>query len=162
MPITRVGINGFGPLGRQVFKLLWGHYPELQIGAIGVADTSKIKAQVRLLECDPAYGRFPRATEVRLDSGTNLLRIDGRNILIIPRLEPNCAGLWANHHIKIVIDTRQYGKRQYSLALLKLDADVPLLCHRSAPIVLEKGQATTPALLRTLHQVAINALMLLC
>ena len=55
MPV-RVGINGFGRIGRQVFKRILETYPELQVVAIN--DLTDTKTLAHLLKYDSNYGIF--------------------------------------------------------------------------------------------------------
>lgn len=104
MSITRVGINGFGRIGRQIFRILWDHYPEIEIGAVGVTDPDKTDVRALLLQYDSTYGRFPRKIEARNGSGAHTLVVDGSHIPIIPRIEPYRASQWADYGVDIVIE----------------------------------------------------------
>lgn len=111
MSITRIGINGFGRIGRQVFKILWEQHPELQIAAIGVTDPTKTEIRAHLLEYDTTYGRFPHTVEGHVSNETNVLTVDNQDIPIIPRLDPHRTVGWADYGIAIVIDAT--GKCKY-------------------------------------------------
>jgi glyceraldehyde 3-phosphate dehydrogenase len=57
MAIT-VGINGFGRIGRQVYKAIRDHYDN-KIDVVAVNDIGNIKIMTHLLKYDTNYGRFP-------------------------------------------------------------------------------------------------------
>lgn len=57
MTIT-VGINGFGRIGRQVYKAIREHYDD-QMDVVAVNDIGDIKTMAHLLKYDTNYGRFP-------------------------------------------------------------------------------------------------------
>src|SRR5437762_13013276 len=57
MAIT-VGINGFGRIGRQVYKAVRDHYDD-KIDVVAVNDIGNIEIMTHLLKYDTNYGRFP-------------------------------------------------------------------------------------------------------
>ncbi len=60
----KVGINGFGRIGRQVFKAIYENYRDrLEVEAIN--DLVDAKTNAHLLKYDSIYGRFPGDVEVR-------------------------------------------------------------------------------------------------
>jgi glyceraldehyde 3-phosphate dehydrogenase len=64
---TRVGINGFGRIGRQSMKaILERHGHELEVVAIN--DVTDTKTNAHLLKYDTTYGRFPGKVEATSDS----------------------------------------------------------------------------------------------
>jgi glyceraldehyde 3-phosphate dehydrogenase len=61
---VRVGINGFGRIGRQVYKAIHENYRgELEV--IAVNDLVDVKTNAHLLKYDSTYGRFPGEVEAR-------------------------------------------------------------------------------------------------
>src|SRR4029453_1860291 len=54
----RIGINGFGRIGRQVYKAIRERYDE-EIDVVAVNDIGRIKIMTHLLKYDTNYGRFP-------------------------------------------------------------------------------------------------------
>ncbi len=65
-----VAINGFGRIGRQVFKRLHEQYPHIHVVAIN--DLTDTKTLAHLLQHDSNYGRFPEdvsATEKGIKVG---------------------------------------------------------------------------------------------
>lgn len=54
----RVGINGFGRIGRQVYKAIRDRYDE-KIDVVAVNDIGNIEIMTHLLKYDTNYGRFP-------------------------------------------------------------------------------------------------------
>lgn len=101
MPPTRIGINGFGRIGRQVFKILWDRCTAIEVAALGVTDAQKTEVRALLLQYDSTYGRFPHTVEARNSTSAPALVVDGQRVPIIPQLEPyrvaqdsvpNCVG----------------------------------------------------------------------
>ncbi len=55
--IVRVGINGFGRIGRNVFKALYGEYGD-EIEVVAANDLGDVDTLAHLLKYDSVYGRF--------------------------------------------------------------------------------------------------------
>ena len=47
--VTRIGINGFGPIGRQVYRVIREHY-DRDIDVVAVNDIGRIKTVTHLLK----------------------------------------------------------------------------------------------------------------
>lgn len=62
----RVGINGFGRIGRQVYRAIRDRY-DREIDVVAVNDVGDIKIMTHLLKYDTNYGRFPGAVVPRED-----------------------------------------------------------------------------------------------
>ena len=60
---TKIGINGFGRIGRQVFKACLERHPS-DIEVVAVNDLADSKTNAHLLKYDTTYGRFPGTVEV--------------------------------------------------------------------------------------------------
>ncbi|MFQ5491852.1 MAG: type I glyceraldehyde-3-phosphate dehydrogenase [Phycisphaerae bacterium] len=82
MPI-RVGINGFGRIGRLVARCLLARRDEFEIVAIN--DLSDAPTLAHLLKYDSVHGRYPG--EVQADGQTTLM-VDGRVIKILGERSP--------------------------------------------------------------------------
>jgi glyceraldehyde 3-phosphate dehydrogenase len=54
---VRVGINGFGRIGRNVFKALYGEYGD-EIAVVAANDLGDVDTMAHLLKYDSVYGRF--------------------------------------------------------------------------------------------------------
>ncbi len=72
---TKIGINGFGRIGRQVIKAIREYYPnELEVVAFN--DIFDLKTMAHLLKYDSNYGRFDGEVKV----GEDELLIDGKSV----------------------------------------------------------------------------------
>ncbi len=60
----RVGINGFGRIGRQVFKVIRTRYAE-EIEVVGINDLTDDEMLAYLLKYDSIYGRYPGTVEAQ-------------------------------------------------------------------------------------------------
>ena len=96
--VTRIGINGFGRIGRQVFKAIQErHGSELEVVAIN--DLVDNKTNAHLLKYDSTYGRFPGTVEVT-ESG---LIVNGKPIAISAEREPGKIP-WGATGVQIVME----------------------------------------------------------
>ena len=96
---TRVGINGFGRIGRQVLRAtLERHSNELEV--VAVNDLAAPEVNAHLLKYDSNYGRFP-GTVKTVDGG---IEVDGK--LIKSLWERNPSDLpWGDLGVDIVIES---------------------------------------------------------
>jgi len=96
---VRVGINGFGRIGRQVLKAIRDSYPgELEVVAFN--DIGDLKTMAHLLKYDSNYGRFDGTVEV---TGEDLL-IDGKTVKVFKESDP-AAIPWGDMGIEIVVES---------------------------------------------------------
>ena len=73
MAVVRVGINGFGRIGRITFRALASRPEEFEVVAIN--DLGDPKALAMLLKYDSVQGRFPGSVSV---DGSDLENVPGR------------------------------------------------------------------------------------
>ena len=77
----KIGINGFGRIGRLVFRILCQR-PEFEVVAVNdLAEASKLAL---LLKYDSVHGRFPGVVE----AGEGSLTVDGREIKVLAERDP--------------------------------------------------------------------------
>jgi glyceraldehyde 3-phosphate dehydrogenase len=96
---TRVGINGFGRIGRQSMKaILERHGGELEVVAIN--DLTDTKTNAHLLKYDSTYGRFPGEVEATPDS----LIVNGHKIKVLAQRDPAQIP-WGDLGVEIVIES---------------------------------------------------------
>jgi len=94
----KVGINGFGRIGRQVFKALMERYPDIEIVAIN--DITDIATNVHLLKYDSNYGRF--SGEVKVDG--NDMVVNSRKVKVFAEKDP--ANLpWKDLEVDLVVES---------------------------------------------------------
>ncbi|MBI4125325.1 MAG: type I glyceraldehyde-3-phosphate dehydrogenase, partial [Deltaproteobacteria bacterium] len=77
----RIGINGFGRIGRIVLRLARDHK---NIECVGLNDIAPIGTLAHLFEFDSTHGRYPG----RIATGAKALTIDGREIPVFSSKEP--------------------------------------------------------------------------
>jgi glyceraldehyde 3-phosphate dehydrogenase len=78
----RIGINGFGRIGRNVFRIMWSRPQEFEVVAIN--DLTDPAGMAHLLKYDSVFGRFPGRVEV---AGDGLL-VDGRKVKVLAHKDP--------------------------------------------------------------------------
>ncbi|MEJ7762709.1 MAG: type I glyceraldehyde-3-phosphate dehydrogenase [Thermomicrobiales bacterium] len=96
----RVGINGFGRIGRQVFKAIHqGGYQDL-FEVVAVNDLSAPDALAHLLTYDSTFGRF----DAEIEATTDGISVDGRVITVLAEREPGDLP-WAAESVDLVIES---------------------------------------------------------
>ena len=99
MSRTKIGINGFGRIGRQVFRTINQRHPD-KLQVVAVNDLANPQQQAHLLKYDSTYGRFEGDVEIT-DGG---LTIDGEEITTFSERDP--ANIpWSDAGAEIVIES---------------------------------------------------------
>ncbi len=95
---VKVGINGFGRIGRQVFKAIYEHHRDvLDVEAIN--DLMDVRTNAHLLKYDSTYGRFQGSVEVKDDD----IFVDGERLKSYAERDP--AKLpWGELGVDIVLE----------------------------------------------------------
>jgi glyceraldehyde 3-phosphate dehydrogenase len=96
---VRVGINGFGRIGRQVLKAIRDFYPKT-LEVVAFNDIGDLKSMAHLLKYDSNYGRFNGTVEV----GDGALVIDGKSIKAFKETDPGKIP-WGDMGVKIVVES---------------------------------------------------------
>lgn len=96
---TKVGINGFGRIGRQVFKAIRDNYGD-SLEVVAVNDIGDVPTMAHLLKYDSNYGKFDGSVEV-VEGGLN---IDGTLLQVLAERDP--ANLpWGDLGVDIVVES---------------------------------------------------------
>jgi glyceraldehyde 3-phosphate dehydrogenase len=96
--MTRVAINGFGRIGRNVLRAILERGSDLEV--VAVNDLTEPAALARLLAFDSTAGRLGRPVSV---DGDHLV-VDGRRIVVLAEREP--ARLpWAELGVDVVLES---------------------------------------------------------
>jgi len=98
MPV-RVGINGFGRIGRQVLKAIRDFHPK-SLEVVAFNDVGDLKTMAHLLKYDSNYGRFNGKVEV----GNGELLIDGKSIKAFKETDPGKIP-WGEQGVQIVVES---------------------------------------------------------
>jgi glyceraldehyde 3-phosphate dehydrogenase len=96
---VKVGINGFGRIGRQVLKAIKElHGSELEVVAIN--DLFDVKTNAHLFKFDSNYGQYPGTVEI---DGNDLV-VDGKKIKVFAEKDPGNLP-WKDLGVDIVIES---------------------------------------------------------
>lgn len=94
----RVGINGFGRIGRNFFRALKEQGADLDV--VAVNDLTDSKTLAHLLKYDSILGRFPG----EVTAGDGVITVDGKDIKVLA--ERNPADLpWGDLGVDIVVES---------------------------------------------------------
>jgi glyceraldehyde 3-phosphate dehydrogenase len=133
MPV-KVGINGFGRIGRNVFRA--AHAQGADIDWVGVNDITDTKTLAYLLKYDSILGRFPGEVEAT-DTG---IKVDGKELRVFSERDP-AALPWSDVGADVVIEsTGLFTDRENAAKHIEAGAKKVII---SAPA---KGEDVTVAL----------------
>jgi len=94
----KVGINGFGRIGRMVFRAVYKEFKDIEI--VGINDLLDADYLAYMLKYDSVHGRF--GGDVKAEAGAMI--VDGKKIRLTAERDP--ANLkWGNVGADIVIDS---------------------------------------------------------
>jgi glyceraldehyde 3-phosphate dehydrogenase len=94
----KVGINGFGRIGRNIYRAAWELKPEFEI--VAVNDIGDAKTFAHLLKHDTALGTFGPAVKADGDS----IHVDGHNVKFLSHKDP--AELpWKDLGVDVVVES---------------------------------------------------------
>jgi len=97
--VIRVGINGFGRIGRVFFRQAFGH-PGIEI--VAVNDLGDCENLAYLLQYDTVYGRYEK--QVASDKAQGKLVVDGKEIGFLQIKDPGQLP-WKDLNIGVVIES---------------------------------------------------------
>jgi glyceraldehyde 3-phosphate dehydrogenase len=96
---TKIGINGFGRIGRQVLKgILDYHRDDLEV--VAVNDLTDPETNAHLFKYDSNYGRYPGDVTVK----DGALVIDGQRINVVAERDPAKIP-WGDYGAEIIIES---------------------------------------------------------
>ena len=97
--IAKIGINGFGRIGRQVLRTLKERHPDT-LEVVAVNDLFDAATNAHLLKYDSIYGKYPGPVEVK----DGHLVVDGKTITVTAERDPG-AIKWKDMGVDIVIES---------------------------------------------------------
>lgn len=130
----RIGINGFGRIGRNLFRLLLDH-PQLEVVAIN--DIAPAATLAHLLKYDSIHGVLKR----QISSEENLISIDNKQIPVYKETEPKNIN-WTKNKVELVVEssgkfkTREDLEPHLQQGVKKVILSVPPLDDRIKMVVL--------------------------
>ena len=139
MKTVKLGINGFGRIGRQAFKLAL-EKPEIEV--VGVNDLTSPAVLAHLLKYDSNYGRYNRKVEF---DETNII-VDGKKYPVIAEKDPSLLP-WGKLGVDVVIEsTGRFTDSEKASAHIKAGAKKVII---SAPA---KDEGITPTIVMGVNQ----------
>jgi glyceraldehyde 3-phosphate dehydrogenase len=94
----RIGINGFGRIGRNFTKALLERYPEVEIAAVN--DLTSAAECAHLFKYDSNYGSYAGDVTAGLDA----IVIDGRTIKVLAERDPGKLP-WKDLGVEVVVES---------------------------------------------------------
>jgi len=95
---VRIGINGFGRIGRNALKIAMEHRDECEV--VAVNDLTSTKTLAHLLKYDTAYGQYRH--EISFDDTS--ITVDGQKIQVFAEKDPALLK-WGEFKVDVVIES---------------------------------------------------------
>jgi glyceraldehyde 3-phosphate dehydrogenase len=96
---TRIGINGFGRIGRQTLKAMIERHPDA-LEVVAINDLAPTATNAHLFKYDSTYGRY----EGEVTAGEGTITVDGREIRAFSEKDP-AALPWGDLGVDIVVES---------------------------------------------------------
>ncbi|TMB56728.1 MAG: aldehyde dehydrogenase, partial [Chloroflexi bacterium] len=97
--MTRIGINGFGRIGRQTLKAILQRHPD-ELEVVAINDLAPTATNAHLFKYDSTYGRFPGV----VSSGEGEIIIDEHVVRAFSERDP-AALPWGELGVEIVVES---------------------------------------------------------
>jgi glyceraldehyde 3-phosphate dehydrogenase (phosphorylating) len=129
---VRIGINGFGRIGRQVTRAIFERYPE-EITIVAVNDLTDNDSLAHLLRYDSIYHRFPGTVEL----GDNALIVKGQKIKTLEEKDPSKLP-WGDLGVDLVLESTGHFTDERALNHLhggakRVIVSAPVKCTKECP-----------------------------
>src|SRR3989344_6008721 len=135
MKTIKVGINGFGRIGRAFLKVAWDR-PEIEV--VAVNDLGSVENMAYLLKYDTVYRKWEHDIKVEGDS----IVIDGKKVKVLAEKDPVKLP-WKDLKVDVVIESTGLFT-SYNKAAVHLEAGAKKVVI-SAPAKEEKTEALLPS-----------------
>ena len=97
--MTRIGINGFGRIGRQTLKAMLERAPD-QLDVVAINDLAPTATNAHLFKYDSTYGRYPG----EVSAGDGQITVDGHVIKAFSEKDP-AALPWKDLGVELVVES---------------------------------------------------------
>jgi glyceraldehyde 3-phosphate dehydrogenase len=97
--LTRIGINGFGRIGRQTLKAMLERAPD-QLEVVAINDLAPTATNAHLFKYDSTYGRYPG----EVSAGDGQITVDGHVIKAFSEKDP-AALPWKDLGVELVVES---------------------------------------------------------
>lgn len=98
--LLKVGVNGFGRIGRNLLRVWLDK--ESNIDIVAINDLTDIHTAAHLLKYDSVLGRLPYTVEVNEDDG--IITVDGRQLKYFSESEPENIP-WGDYNVDVVVES---------------------------------------------------------
>jgi len=95
---VRVGVNGFGRIGRNFWRAVNSSGHDLEI--VAVNDLTDTKTLAQLLKYDSVLGRLPH----EVTAGDGVISVDGKDITVLSERDPGALP-WSDYGVDLVIES---------------------------------------------------------
>ena len=96
---ARIGINGFGRIGRLALRAISQHYRD-KLDVAAVNDLTDAKTNAHLLKYDSTYGIYPGEVQAKDDA----IVVDGRETKVLAERDPGKIP-WKDYGVEVVIES---------------------------------------------------------
>jgi len=96
---TKIGINGFGRIGRLTLRAI-NQYQGGKLEVAAINDLTDTKTNAHLLKWDSTYGRYPGTVEATEDA----IVVDGKEVKVLSERDPAKIP-WRDYGVDIVIES---------------------------------------------------------
>ena len=96
---TKIGINGFGRIGRLTFRTI-NQYQKDKLEVVAVNDLTDTETNAHLLKWDSTYGSYSGKVEVNEDT----IIVDGKKVKVLSERDPSSIP-WRDYGVDIVIES---------------------------------------------------------
>ena len=97
--VTKIGINGFGRIGRLTFKSITQLHPD-KLEVVAINDLTDSKTNAHLLKWDSTYGRYPGEVTAEGDS----IIVNGKKVKVVAERDPSKIP-WKSLGVDIVVES---------------------------------------------------------
>src|SRR3989304_1408340 len=96
---TRIGINGFGRIGRQALRAIQERHPQ-QLKVAAINDLTHPNTNAHLLRWESTYGRSPGEVEAAQDA----ILVEGKRIKVLAERDPGKIP-WKEYGVELVVES---------------------------------------------------------
>ncbi len=96
---VRVGINGFGRIGRQVLKAILDNYED-ELEVVAVNDLTDARTLAHLFKYDSNYG----VSDLDIEATDDSIIVDGQEIRVYAQRDPASIP-WRDHEVELVVES---------------------------------------------------------
>ena len=96
---TRIGINGFGRIGRLVIRAMIERHPD-ELSVVAINDLTDAETNAHLFKYDSTYGPYPGTVE----AGDDSMVIDGSPVKVLSERDPSSLP-WGDLGVDIVVES---------------------------------------------------------